>query len=136
MLQNPRAEHTRHVSVFARAFKFGGCGCVGQGSHVFLKIGLLVAERLLYTPSAGVCMLCGWILANIAAANQHWKDTVKLLLGALVAACIWRCRLRNAQWADADTLYAAALVVCPESARINNNVGTRYGTGMRCTNRV
>lgn len=96
-----------------------------QGSHIFLKVGLLVAERLLYTPSLGVCMVCGWMFTNAAAANQHRRAGVGILLAAVMAACVWRCQMRNIEWRDADSLYTSALQVCPESARINNNIGTR-----------
>lgn len=71
-------------------------------------------------------MHVGWMLASIAAASQHRHASVRLLLAAVVAVCVWRCQVRNVEWADADSLYAAALQVCPESARINNNIGTRY----------
>lgn len=105
------------------------CPC-DQGAHVFLKVGLLVAERLLYIPSSGVCMLCGWILASSAASDQ--RAAVALLLTAMVVACAWRSQTRNVDWTDADSLYAAALEVCPESARINNNIGTRCEKPTRC----
>jgi hypothetical protein len=95
-----------------------------QGSHVFLKVGLLVAERLLYVPSMGVCMLCGWALAS---AGRRQPTAVAMLVAVAVAAGGWRCYVRNEDWADADSLYAAALQVCPHSARINNNIGTRCG---------
>ena len=36
-----------------------------------------------------------------------------------------KCRSRNQEWASADTLFGAALRVCPRGARIRNNVGTR-----------
>lgn len=71
-------------------------------------------------------MHVGWMLASIAAAGQHRHASVRLLLAAVVAVCVWRCQVRNVEWADADSLYAAALQVCPQSARINNNIGTRY----------
>jgi hypothetical protein len=95
---------------------------------VFLKVGLLVAERLLYTPSIGVCTLVGWMLASTAAGSQQRHATVRVLLVAVAAVCVWRCQVRNVEWANADSLYAAALQVCPESARINNNIGTRYAS--------
>ena len=84
--------------------------------------------------SIGVCVLCGWTLSSVAAtastvSSQHRHTAVGALLAVVVAACVWRCQVRNAEWADADSLYAAALQVCPESARINNNVGTRYEAG-------
>ena len=93
-------------------------------------------------------MLCGWVLSSIAAppsaatastvnsqhSNSHHRRTaVGSLLAVMVAACVWRCQARNVDWTDADTLYAAALRVCPESARINNNMGTRYEGGTDAT---
>jgi hypothetical protein len=146
---------------------------IAPGSHVFLKVGLLVAERLLYVPSMGVCMLCGWVATTSmevvmsaaegggghhplligrgerrspsAAANGAHPSrpsnrggaaqrrvphhavvgAVGCILAAVVGMGAWRCVTRNEDWRDADTLYAAALQVCPHSARINNNVGTR-----------
>lgn len=71
-------------------------------------------------------MLFGWMLASTTTTNEHHHVAARLLLVVLLAACVWRCQERNMDWANADSLYAAALQVCPESARINNNIGTRY----------
>ena len=71
-------------------------------------------------------MLLGWTLSSTTTTNKHHHVIARLLLVAVAAACVWRCQVRNMEWANADSLYAAALQVCPESARINNNIGTRY----------
>ena len=112
---------------------------IAPGSHLFLRLGLLVAERLLYVPSMGVCMLCGWGAATVLGQHGARRGVRYALLSALalvVATAGWRCFVRNADWRDADTLYAAALRVCPQSARINNNVGTRLLRGRKAAKAI
>ena len=97
------------------------------GSHIFLKVGLLVAERILYVPTMGVCMVYGWVVAAALARSKATVRHLLLIVTAMVlGACVLRCISRNAEWKSADSLYASALEVCPHSARINNNVGTRH----------
>lgn len=111
---------------------------IAPGAHVFLKVGLLVAERLLYVPSMGVCMLCGWAAASllIEQVPAYKRQMVTIVVVCVVAAGAWRCFVRNEDWRDADALYAAALTVCPESARINNNVGTRLLRGRKAADSI
>ena len=89
-------------------------------ANLFLPIGTIKAERLLYLPSLGWCFLVGCLAA--AAARRHARPTGLALLALLVAfgTGTW---LRNADWQSDATLFAATVASSPDSAKANYNAG-------------
>eukprot|EP01052_Picozoa_sp_SAG31_P011597 SAG31_NODE_659_length_13095_cov_4.439597_7_plen_407_part_00 len=88
----------------------------------FFKVGLLVAERLLYTPSMGTCLFVGWLLSRVAIGTAEklqrscWRRcAVGLLASNILVVCIVRCIARNEEWATPDELYISAVHTCPTS---------------------
>ena len=114
-------------------------------------VGTLVAERLLYLPSIGACLLAGRLFArgiaaigdvdysDIAATHRldgerpvpplrlgrnRTKAGVTVLLFAGAAALMATATFRRTRdWENDETLFRAALDVCPNSAKINQQFG-------------
>jgi tetratricopeptide (TPR) repeat protein len=97
-------------------------------SNFVLPIGTLMAERLLYLPSVGFCLLAGAALARLGgrAAGGPGRGSVAaaaaipaVLLLALAARGVVRLR----DWRDDYTIFRRALEVAPGSVRSLYNFG-------------
>ncbi|XP_023212010.1 transmembrane and TPR repeat-containing protein 3-like [Centruroides sculpturatus] len=66
-------------------------------SNLFFPVGFVVAERVLYTPSMGFCLLVahGWNLLN---ERLEWKSIMKILLMFLFCIYALKTVLRNYDW--------------------------------------
>jgi protein O-mannosyl-transferase len=95
-------------------------------ANVAFPIGTIKAERLLYLPSVGWCLACGWLL-------RRWpRGGVQAAAGAaLVLALGMRTWVRNWDWHDEFTLFTATAIASPNSARAQENAGAVYGQGGR-----
>ena len=121
-------------------------------SNVFFYVGTYVAERLLYAPALGACVLLAEAVTRIATDATHsgtagssassasacfrserlasksrrarWRAAASgsLALAALTCACARACA-RNVAWSTDDSLFAAAERACPRSAKVQLNLG-------------
>jgi len=89
-------------------------------SNVVPLTAYFVAERYLYVPSFGICLL-----AAIALDRLSGRRGLALTIAAVVLlAGAIRSRVRVRDWRDDVTLWTAALRVFPEgSARIHSEIG-------------
>ncbi|XP_054720703.1 protein O-mannosyl-transferase Tmtc3-like [Uloborus diversus] len=91
-------------------------------SNLFFPVGFVVAERVLYIPSMGFCMIVaqGWCIL--------WeKRTCKQLAAAgilfLLAVHVLKTIRRNEDWRTEYSLYSSALAVNQRNAKLYNNMG-------------
>lgn len=92
-------------------------------SNLFFPVGFVVAERILYTPSFGFCMLVALgfqVLKEKAGSNQFLLDG---LLAFLLISHGTKTYLRNFDWQSEYTIFRAGLKVNQENAKLFNNVG-------------
>jgi tetratricopeptide (TPR) repeat protein len=91
-------------------------------------IGTLMAERLLYLPSAGVCLLAGSLAASLAAAwcSGPLRWAVPAAAALLIGGAAARAAVRVADWRDDFSLYESAARVSPRSTRIRFNLGNAH----------
>lgn len=93
-----------------------------------LPIGVLVGERLLYLPSAGFCVAVAWLWeAWLRAGGRRAAGRRGLVRGALAALILAygaRTVVRNLDWRNAETLYAATVRASPESGMAHYNYAT------------
>lgn len=100
-------------------------------SNLVTPIGVLVAERLLYLPSLGFCVGLAWAWERLdsrrrgprgaASARPDRLATAALALVLLLYGA--RTVVRNQDWRDALTLFAATVEASPESAAAHFNYG-------------
>lgn len=111
-------------------------------SHVLFPVGTIVAERLLYFPSIGFCLLVGHVLGQAlqicytaetskAASSRtmiqlcRWLRRLILVSCSLLLICAWyKSQVRNAEWKTDVSLYEAALHVTPTNIKVLANVGS------------
>jgi len=93
-------------------------------ANLFVPIGTILAERLLYLPSAGVCLAAGIGAARLlGGAPAGRRRAVAAALGIVVAALAARSAWRFRDWRDDRTVFAAALVLYPDNVRAQFNYG-------------
>lgn len=91
-------------------------------SNLFFPVGFVVAERVLYTPSMGFCLLVayGW-------SRMYEKIKCKSILSTAVMylVCVHAIKTvqRNADWRNEYTIFMAGLRVNQRNAKLYNNVG-------------
>jgi protein O-mannosyl-transferase len=86
-------------------------------ANVFVPIGTIKAERLLYLPSVGWCLACGLLIA----ALRRRRALCALLIAAIVAVYGTRTWVRNADWRDEATLFSVTMLDAPDSAKAHYN---------------
>jgi len=98
-------------------------------SGVFLRLGTLLAERLLYVPSVGFCLLVAKLLSSASTAacgkGRGSRYARALYGGCIVIVCIvygMKTRSQNTIWQSDSTLHTHSLRVCPRSAKANLQV--------------
>jgi protein O-mannosyl-transferase len=88
-------------------------------SNLLFPIGTVMAERLAYLPSAGLCLVAGWGIARAAEGASRVRSPLRHAAAAAlvlaVVACASRTWARNAKWSDDVTLFSDAVRVVPDS---------------------
>jgi hypothetical protein len=98
-------------------------------SNLFVIIGTVMADRLLYIPSLGLCLLIAYLLTRIFKPNSSIKESssVKNFIGnnkrilyattIILAFYSIKTWSRNPVWKDTNSLYIAGVKDAPESSR-------------------
>ncbi|KAL7744365.1 hypothetical protein ACLKA6_001754 [Drosophila palustris] len=90
-----------------------------------IRVGFVIAERTLYVPSIGFCLLSvyGFLYCyNYNADKAYWRNMLQTLIMLLFAVMMIRTRQRAAEWLNEETLFSSALQVCPNNAKVHYNI--------------
>lgn len=89
-------------------------------TNLFFYVGFVIAERVLYIPSMGFCLL----VAHGAGVmyEKYWRDRLKRQLIVLSIICIVtlysaRTVIRNQDWLTEENLYKAGVAVNPAKGK-------------------
>ncbi len=97
-------------------------------ANLLLPIGTIMAERLLYLPSVGFCLLVAALLyrVDLGPGERHgaWVGGVRVVMAMVILAFAVRGAVRLLDWRDDRTLFRAAIEVVPDSVRARYNYGT------------
>ncbi|XP_049951100.1 protein O-mannosyl-transferase TMTC4-like [Schistocerca serialis cubense] len=93
-------------------------------SNIFFRVGFVVAERVLYLPSAGHCML---IVIGLRQLAQVDRSLARVGFLYLLIAFGSRATRRSAQWKTEEVLFESGLNVCPLNAKIHYNIAKKAG---------
>ncbi|XP_013417600.1 transmembrane and TPR repeat-containing protein 2 [Lingula anatina] len=87
-------------------------------TNIFFYVGFVIAERVLYLPSMGFCMLVaeGAYLLHKKIKNKGQRRAMHLLLVVLLLAFSARTVLRNEDWKTEERLYKSGISVNPAKA--------------------
>lgn len=114
-------------------------------SNLFFPVGFVVAERILYMPSFGFCMLFGYgfhrLYEKLSEDSNNQKTSLKkrLLVSALVLVLLFhsiKTFVRNYDWESEYTIFMAGIKINKRNAKLYNNVGhalesqSRYGDAL------
>ena len=94
-------------------------------SNLLFPVGFVVAERILYLPSMGFCILVGYG-AHAAlkwAKNPATKSLLFLSLLGLISLHTCRTAVRNLDWFSDHTVYESAVRINPNHAAMLGNLG-------------
>ena len=100
-------------------------------SNLLFPVGFVVAERILYLPSMGFCLLVAHGCDKLWRRSGAWRHLVAAGLLATAAAHSMKTVTRNADWVDEFSLFSSGLKVNSGNAKLFNNVGHALEAGAR-----
>jgi tetratricopeptide (TPR) repeat protein len=92
-------------------------------SNFVIHIGTIFAERLVYLPSAGLCIAAGAGCSALAGSDARRRRAIYGAVGLLLVAAAARAWIRNRDWRDDETLWSKAVQTSPRSARVQTEYG-------------
>jgi tetratricopeptide (TPR) repeat protein len=117
---------SKGIIAYAILFYFATFSIV---SNLPVNLGTFMAERFLYMPSFGFCLLLGWALASKLPLLYTRIAPGKMLMFALTPILVLyalKTVSRNADWKDDFTLYTTDAVTSANSAKGTNIAGQYY----------
>ena len=96
-------------------------------SNLFMTVGFVVAERVLYLPSLGACFIAGygaWVL--ISSAKKSVRSLAISGVFLLILTQSVKVVMRNPVWESKLTLYEAGVKLYPENGNLLGNIGLNY----------
>ncbi|KAG5267253.1 hypothetical protein AALO_G00219680 [Alosa alosa] len=91
-------------------------------SNLFFRVGFVVAERVLYMPSMGYCILVVHGLNRLCAVVGRWGAaalTVSMLLLLLLFS--WKTVQQNQIWLSREALFRSGIQTLPHNAKVHYN---------------
>ena len=84
-------------------------------TNLFFYVGFVMAERILYIPSLGFCLLGGIGIERLydQAPSKLMKKVVSFCVCALVIVSGIKTVMRNKDWRDEESLYRSGIDVIP-----------------------
>lgn len=86
-------------------------------TNLFFYVGFVIAERVLYIPSVGYCLLVG-LGCHVIALRTNRKSVIVCVL-ILFAVFSVRTIKRNGDWKDEESLYRSGIPVNPPKGELN-----------------
>lgn len=90
-------------------------------SNLFVTVGFVVAERVLYIPSAGFCILVTYGLRKLRHDFRRVSYVWKGLTLVLILLFMVRTMRRNQDWRSRETLFRSGLTSVPQNAKVHYN---------------
>ncbi|KAI1882049.1 hypothetical protein AGOR_G00246690 [Albula goreensis] len=91
-------------------------------SNLFFRVGFVVAERVLYMPSMGYCILVVHGLNRLCSLVGRWGATaltVSMLLLLLLFS--WKTVQQNEIWLSREALFRSGIQTLPHNAKVHYN---------------
>ena len=92
-------------------------------SNLFFPVGFVIAERVLYIPSMGFCMVVGYGAWRLAS-NKTYGIAAKVIVTYLLVFHGLKTYTRNQDWYDNLTLFSSALKTDTKDIILLNNLAT------------
>ena len=95
-------------------------------TNLIAPVGFVVAERTLYLPSAGFCLLVAYGIRNICDHKVLVSRAVSPLMLITVFAFTLKTVTRSVDWTNELSLFQSGIRVNPNNAKLYNNIGHHY----------
>lgn len=93
-------------------------------SNLFFPVGFVVAERILYMPSMGYCLLVAYGYEQLKSrCTSHGRRLLQAALVALLLSHTSKTHQRNWDWRSEYSLFMSGVHVNQRNAKLYNNVG-------------
>lgn len=109
-------------------------------SNLFFPVGFVIAERVLYMPSMGFCLLIAYgfhLMADrLRTTTPHHRKLLWLAFSLLILLHSTKTYMRNMDWESEYSIFMSGLRVNRRNAKLFNNVGhalesdERYGEAL------
>ncbi|GFS09930.1 transmembrane and TPR repeat-containing protein 4 [Elysia marginata] len=90
-------------------------------SNLLFRVGFVVAERVLYLPSVGFCVLVAVGFQKLSTFKIA-KHVALAVFASLFAVFIARSIQRSNEWRSGIVLFKSATKVCPLNAKVHYNI--------------
>ncbi|NWU16819.1 TMTC1 protein, partial [Cephalopterus ornatus] len=90
-------------------------------SNLFFRVGFVVAERVLYMPSMGYCILFVHGLKKLSTWLNKWRITVLTLFALLLLLFCWKTVKQNEIWLSRESLFSSGVKTLPHNAKVHYN---------------
>eukprot|EP00041_Stephanoeca_diplocostata_P023952 m.598147 g.598147 ORF g.598147 m.598147 type:complete len:1012 (+) comp22420_c0_seq1:242-3277(+) len=98
------------------------CAPFVPATGLFMEVGFVLAERILYIPSMGFCLLVVVVCNRLSAKTGfQWRSFGGSVMGVVVLLYIARTVSRNEVWRSETALYEAGVRVAPNNAKLHHN---------------
>lgn len=91
-------------------------------SNIFFRVGFVIAERILFLPSTGYCLLVTQGYDKMCQFYPKYNKLFKYSYWWLIIIFGVRSHSRASQWLNEYDLFKSALDVCPQNAKVHYNV--------------
>uniref|UniRef100_A0A4W6EVY4 dolichyl-phosphate-mannose--protein mannosyltransferase n=1 Tax=Lates calcarifer TaxID=8187 RepID=A0A4W6EVY4_LATCA len=91
-------------------------------SNLFFRVGFVVAERVLYMPSMGYCILVAHGLSRLCSVVGRWGTTVlSVSMLLLLLLFSWKTVQQNHVWLSREALFRSGIQTLPHNAKVHYN---------------
>ncbi|KAF0029544.1 hypothetical protein F2P81_018649 [Scophthalmus maximus] len=91
-------------------------------SNLFFRVGFVVAERVLYMPSMGYCILVAHGLGRMCSVVGRWGTTVlSVSILLLLLLFSWKTVQQNHVWLSREALFRSGIQTLPHNAKVHYN---------------
>lgn len=96
-------------------------------SNLFFPVGFVVAERILYLPSMGLCLIVGYAAYKMATSKHRLLSTcTKIGFVWLILTYSTKTMSRNRDWYSNLSLYSSLLKYSPDNAHMLVNAAKEF----------
>lgn len=96
-------------------------------SNLFFPVGFVVAERILYLPSMGPCMVVGYSAYKMATSNKKFISMcAKAAVIFLISMHSAKTFVRNSDWHSMLTLYSSVVRHQPHNGHMMVNIAREF----------
>ncbi|XP_008399435.1 transmembrane and TPR repeat-containing protein 1 isoform X2 [Poecilia reticulata] len=91
-------------------------------SNLFFRVGFVVAERVLYMPSMGYCILVAAGLGRLFSVAGRWGTTLlSVFMLLLILLFSWKTVQQNNVWLSREALFRSGFKTLPHNAKVHYN---------------